>query len=136
MESLVLSFKDIDLIKRDFKIYWGHMLKSNIDQTYDLMAKMNWMTENYDKQKNTRLVDFSELPNADKAQFFRRNTRAAKNFIISYMKAQQPNFYSKDVLPWDKESTSIPVNKSKQFDEFKKNIDDLRAQKKKANKEL
>lgn len=46
------------------------------------------MTEKYDKQKNTRLVDFSELPNADKAQFYRRNTRAAKNFIIMYIKSQ------------------------------------------------
>lgn len=31
MESLTLNFKDIDLIKRDFKMYWGELLKGQID---------------------------------------------------------------------------------------------------------
>jgi hypothetical protein len=31
MESLNLNFTDIDLIKRDFKLYWGELLKSQID---------------------------------------------------------------------------------------------------------
>lgn len=107
MESLSLKFVDIDLIKRDFHLLWKSMLRHQISQTHDLLEKIYWMTENYDKiDANNRLIDFSQMKIADKAVFDRRNSRAVKNSMILFLKSRNKDFFTAPPLSWKKKVTT------------------------------
>ena len=80
MESLTLSFADIDMMKKDFKGHSRTFFKVQIQQAFTVLTNLEQMIQNFGSKQKDKLMDYNDLRNRQ-GQMLKKNLRSVKKYM-------------------------------------------------------
>jgi len=115
LECLILKYSDLDIMKKDFPTQMNQFVKSNIEQTVNIMCQLMHMIEHYDATKNNLNSDLTQTSQSDNSldSVRKNNIITQRKVIKSYQLKETFVFEWTDDEESESEEESVPQGEAK-----------------------